>query len=244
MMNELRKLLKCPLDWFEVTNHPFEGSILEADWQYAVGAMAVDPDDIPFDEDWIDVDFDEDEIVHAVDVLRNRRDETRHFYETKCAYRLYKLDFKTPAEHGKHFIQGLDEARTISRTKHGFSLFLRNLDSEFLRQRFWDWVIRYFDIYSDRDSYRAMMDPDEEDYNEEKAKLWRNLLSKTHSRLCWRFNAPIGASNGELTSFICYDVHIDTEVVHCYPVTETQAGEIMGDAELVNSDDYFRPENL
>jgi hypothetical protein len=70
MMNKLRELLKCPLDWVEVTDHPFKGSILEADWEYAVGAMAADPDDIPFDEDWIDVDFDEDDIVHAVDVLK------------------------------------------------------------------------------------------------------------------------------------------------------------------------------
>lgn len=244
MMNELRELLKCPLDWFEVTNRPFEGSILEADWQYAVGAMAVDPGDIPFDEDWIEADFDEDDIVHAVDVLRNRRDETTDFYETKCASRLYKLDFKTPAEHGKHFIQGLDEVQIISRTKHGFSLFLHNLDSAFVRQRFWDWAIHYFDDYCDRDSYRAMMDPDEDFYSEEKAKLWRNLLSQPHTRLCWSFDAPIGASRGALTNFICYDIHIDARVVHCYPVTEAEARDIMGDAELVNSDDYFRPENL
>jgi hypothetical protein len=30
----------------------------------------------------------------------------------------------------------------------------------------------------------------------------------------------------------------------CYPVTEAEARDIMGDAELVNSDDYFRPDNL
>jgi hypothetical protein len=56
MRNELRKLLQCPLDWVVITNQPSKRSILEADWHYAVGAMAVDPDDIPFDEDWIDVD--------------------------------------------------------------------------------------------------------------------------------------------------------------------------------------------
>ena len=28
------------------------------------------------------------------------------------------------------------------------------------------------------------------------------------------------------------------------PVTEAEARDIMGDAELLNSDDYFRPENL
>jgi hypothetical protein len=56
MRNELRKLLQCPLDWVVITNQPSKRSILEADWHYAVEAMAVDPDDIPFDEDWIDVD--------------------------------------------------------------------------------------------------------------------------------------------------------------------------------------------
>jgi hypothetical protein len=243
MRKELRELLQCPLDWVPITNHPFKGTILEADWQYAVGAMAVDPDDIPFDEDWIDVDFDDEDIVHAVDVLKNRREETMHFYKTRCAYRLYNLDFKTPTEHGKHFIQGLDETRIISQTKHGSSLFLRTFTSKFLRQEFWDWAIQYFDEYSDRGSYHAMMDPDEEIYTEEKAKLWRTLLSQPHTRLCWSFDLPLGASKGALTNFICYDVHIDTRVVHCYPVTEADARDIMGDGELVNSDDYYRPDN-
>jgi hypothetical protein len=241
MKKELKELLQCPLDWVVITNHQFKGSILEADWHYAVGAMAVDPDDIPFDEDWIDVDFDEEDIGHAVDVLKNRREETMHFYKTQCAYRLYNLDFKTPAEHGKHFIQGLNEARITFRTKHGSSLFLKNLTSEFLRQRFWDWAIHYFDDYNDQGSYRAMMDPDEETYNEEKGKLWRVLLSRPHTRLCWRFDLPVGASKGALTNFICYDIHTDTRVVHCYPVTEADARDIMGGAELVNSDDYSRP---
>jgi hypothetical protein len=89
-----------------------------------------------------------------------------------------------------------------------------------------------------------MMDPDEEEYSEVKAKLWRSLLSGTSTRLCWRFDEPIGASKVALTSFICYDVQVGAGIVHCYPVIEADARDIMANAELVTSDDYYRPESL
>jgi hypothetical protein len=244
MRDKLRELLRCPLDWTSVTNHPFEGSVLEGDWQYAVGAMAVDPDDIPFDEEWIETHFDDWDVAHAVDVLTNRRDETIDFYKTKCAPRLHKLNFVTPAEHGKHYKIGFSRNQIISRTRNRPSLFLENYASADLRQWFWDWFINYFDWYSDRHYLHAIMDPDQEEYNEEDAKLWRRLLSEPHTRLSWSFDDPIGASKGALTNFICYDIHIDTATAHCYPVSEEDAKEIMIDAELVNSDDYFRPENM
>ena len=245
MTPELRELLKCPLDWTKVTNRPFEGTILEADWQYAIGATAPDPDDIPF-EDILEVyDYDDEEIERAVEVLKDRQCETREFYKTKCAYRLYDLNFMTPVQQAaKHAVKKLDESQILSGTKRGPSIFLRSLDSAYLRQQFWDWLICYFDAYADRESYHFMMDPDDEIYNDEKAKLWRGFLSQPHTRFSWRFDQPIGASRGALTSFVCYDIHLDTKAVHCFPVPEAEATEIMGDAPLVTSDEFCRPADL
>jgi hypothetical protein len=47
---------------------------------------------------------------------------------------------------------------------------------------------------------------------------------------------PVGACDGELTSFLCYDIHIDAKIVHCYPVSEADAKRIMDGGEIVVND--------
>lgn len=242
MIHKLKELLKCPLDWETLTNCPYEESILQADWHYAIGAMVADRDDIPYG-DFAFEDYTDDEIAYAVHALNERQREIKQFYKSKCAYRLYYLDFIAPVQQAaKHSVKKLHESQLLANTKYGKpSLFLKTIDGNYLRQQFWNWAICYFDHYADRDSYHAMMDPDEETYNEAKGKLWRRFLNAPHTRLSWRFDQPIGASNGALTSFVCYDIHLDTNVAHCFPVPEDEAEKIMGDAPLVTSDEHCRP---
>lgn len=242
-MHQLRELLKCPLDWVPVINRPFEGSLPEADWLYAVGAMAVDPDDIPFEEDWIDINFDVRELLHAVDVLNNRRCETKKFYMAHCAAQLHSLQFITASDQAKHYVAGLNETQIIARTKGKDkpSLFVKSFSSDDLRNAFWDWVEFYYEPYRDRESYACIMkrhDDSEEEYDDERAKLWRRLLSEPRTRICWRMDSVIGASEGIPADHICYDVHLHTRTVHCFPVTEAKARDIMREAPIVKSNDF------
>jgi hypothetical protein len=248
MMSELVDLMKCPYDWFEITGHPFEDSILEADWHYALGKIGFQDTDLPFaDWEWQLLEGDEDEIGHLIELLKARRCETKKFYNRNCAGRLRDLHFKTPTEDGKHFIQGLDEKDVIKRTKDGKkrSLFFENLSSGELKQEFWDWVMRYCGSPWDHPSYVVMMEPDREPDEQEANRLdlplWRKLLDSSHIRICMKLDRAIGASVGAATNYICYDIHVDTSIVHCFPVTEADTWKILGKAGGFDYEELNRP---
>lgn len=247
-MSELDALMKCPCDWFEITGYPFEDSILQADWQYALGKTAFEATDLPF-TDWERqlLEGDEDEIRYLIELLQIRHDETENFYNSNCAGRLRNLHFVTPAEHGKHYVQGLDENAATKRTKGNKkrSLFFENVSSRELKQEFWDWIMRYCGSPWDHSSYELMMEPDMNPDEQERSipdlVLWRKLLKASHVRVCMKLNRPIGASAGAVTNLICYDIHVDTNIVHCFPVTEADAKEILGEAGGFDYEELNRP---
>jgi hypothetical protein len=57
--------------------------------------------------------------------------------------------------------------------------------------------------------------------------LWEKLMNDTVSRIAFRCNGPIGASGGEPTDFICFELDAATPIVHGYPITEDQAMKIL-----------------
>jgi hypothetical protein len=93
-----------------------------------------------------------------------------------------------------------------------------------------------FDLVTDYDQYLVFIDTESDEYKTPEAQLWRRFLSESRVRICMDALKPVGASNGELTSFICYDVNIDSKTVHCFPVSEADAKTIMGDSAVLGND--------
>jgi hypothetical protein len=241
MMEELKELLKCPLDWSGFPMQDWDESILKADWYFAMGSCGFDMTDIPDSELELEMlEGDDYEIQQLISNLKMRRNETLEFYMRRGAGKLHGLTFLTPAEHGKHYIPSIDRQEIVSKTNYGDSLFLENLKSDELRFEFWNWVDTFFGGKWDLTSYDMMMDPEEEVYNEPECKLWRRLISESHVRICMEMSRTIGASRGALTKYICYDIHTDTRVAHCYPVTEKEATAIMSDAQVINCEELNR----
>jgi hypothetical protein len=89
--------------------------------------------------------------------------------------------------------------------------------------------------------YYDFIESGSEQSNTLEARLWHKLLTATHLRIVIDTMKPVGASRGEMTTLICYDLHLDSKIVHCYPVSPADAAGIMegGDALL---DDSFHEE--
>jgi hypothetical protein len=58
------------------------------------------------------------------------------------------------------------------------------------------------------------------------------FIEVPHLRICIDTLRTIDGCNGEPSHFLCYDLHIDGKIIHCYPVSEAEANRIMGDAEV------------
>jgi hypothetical protein len=243
MMEELKKLLKCPLDWSGFPMQDWDESILKADWYFAMASRGFEMTDLPDGALELEMlEGDDYEIQQLISNLTMRRKETLAFYMANCAGKLHGLTFLTPAEHGKHYIPSMGRQEIVSKTNYSDSLFLENLRSDELKLEFWNWVDTFFGGKWDLASYDMMMDPEEEVYNDPESKLWRRLIREPHVRICMEMSTAIGASRGVLTKYICYDIHTDTHVAHCYPVTEMDAIAIMGDAPVINCDELNRTE--
>jgi len=140
----------------------------------------------------------------------------------KRAGHLSGLHFMTPAEHGKHFVPSIGEDEIIRRSTHWPSLFLQDYGSARLQATFWGWLSMYFDAIKTPAEYMMFMDLESTSYESPEAQLWRRFV----------------ASDGESSRFLCYDIHIDSKTVHCYPVTEAEAKRILGDAKILIYDGF------
>jgi hypothetical protein len=113
---------------------------------------------------------------------------------------------------------------------------LENYDSERLKSAFWAWFAAFFEGTTTELEYCRLLEEDCPEYNTTAGVLWRRFLNEHHLRISMNTLRPVGASGGQLTSFICYDVHLGSKIVHCYPVTGIEAVDIMGEGELVIND--------
>jgi hypothetical protein len=138
----------------------------------------------------------------------------------------------TPAEHDKHYSAGLSREQITRSSKNGDSLCLENYSGARLQDTFWSWFYLFFDIVTTDAEYMEFVNPEGVAYSTPEAKLWRQFLG-SHVRICMNTLQPVGASKGELTSFHCYDVNINSKFAHCYPVPEAEAKRIMGDCGIL-----------
>jgi hypothetical protein len=246
--------MRCPVDWdAETLTENWEWSILHLDWLHCLREQMAEGTDVPITPDEYDDLFEDNENTYELDHLlinlRLRRPEAVELY-MKRGGRLAGLIFMTPAEHGKHFRATMPKVQVAEWSKGGPSLFWVNYSSERLKSTFWLWFQMYFDsMLADESSnffvypmivYDRVNEPDNEPnedlYHTPVGRLWQNFLNDTNLRICMNTLQPVGACEGELTSFLCYDIHIDARTVHCYPVSEEEAHRIMEGGEVVGND--------
>jgi hypothetical protein len=84
--------------------------------------------------------------------------------------------------------------------------------------------------------YGSLTEPEEYFYNTPLGKLWQKFLTLPCLRIAINTVNPIGASEGEPTSFLCYAIHIDARVAHAFPVSEAEAQRIMGGGDVQIAD--------
>lgn len=226
---ELQQLMQCPVNWdAETLEENWEWSILHLDWLHCLRERMTEGSDVPvtpyeYDELFED-EKDLNELDHLLINLRLRRAEAVELY-MKRAGRLSGLVFMTPAEHGKHFRATVPKVQVAERSKGGPSLFWVNYTNEQLKSTFWVWFQMYFDsVLADESSnffvypmivYGRLIEsdnePDEDLYHTPVGKLWQKFLNDINLRICMNTLRPVGACDGELTSFLCYDIHIDSK---------------------------------
>lgn len=241
LLAQLKELMECPVDWIQIDEDHRWWSILQLDWYHCLAQYAVDEHDLPFDPDFFEDTWDETEA--AINELRStlvnlelRRPQAEELYLTRRAGQLKGLQFMTASGYGKHYLAGITEAEAMRRSTNGTSYFWRDYSGARLQDAFWCWFRMYFDIVTDYSQYTEFLDPESDAYKSTQAQKWREFIEGHHLRICMNTVQSIGACDGEFTSYICYDVHIDSKTVHCYPVSEAEARQIMREDEVLNID--------
>jgi hypothetical protein len=235
---KLEDLVKCPLDWEKKFGpDAWWLSLPQLDWYYSFAQHAVDYSELPLDLPQVDIDYeDPEELRRLLANISDRRPAAEKLYMTRAG-RLYDLTFMTPAEHGKHFAARMTEKDALERSREtGISFFFKNYSSADLERAFWAWFWLTFQNVQSYGEYEEFLDPEAELSKSPEAALWHRLLSETGLRICTDTLLPVGACNGEPTSFLCYDMHFGSKTAHCIPVSEAEAKRIMGDLEILGND--------
>lgn len=235
METEFVDLHSCPIDWEQVTNQHWGTSVLQFDWQHALQKNAVRPEDIELDLETDDSWRGNPDLPIIVQTLRRVREDAKKMYATRAG-RLGGLQFLTPSEHGngKHFVPNLSEAQILERTRNGRpSLFFRNYRRDDLGSAFWQWFLYFFEEIASLGDYEEMIQPGTTPYNGLRGQQWHQFISEPKLRVCFENSQSVGASEGELTPFLCFEIHFANKTVHSYPVTQQQALDIMGRGGIV-----------
>jgi hypothetical protein len=233
--------MKCPADWESETGlKDFDYGPVEHNWYYAFAREAVAEeeglicdivDDILIDDD----DPELPELVKNAEFRRPRVVE-RYFRE---GGRLAGLEFITASKFGKHFIAKMGRREIIRRIDQGPSLFFKDHNENDLQQAFWLWFLDFFYFCNSLYEYREILS-DDRLIDHPRYRFWQSFLDDHSIRICFDVNGPVGASAGQETNFICFDVHMDAKRVHAYPVTGAEASKVMGEGNVVVTSTFLR----
>jgi hypothetical protein len=237
--HKLTKLLSCPVDWEQETGLGiFSYEPLEWDWHAAFAAQAVSGQELWLIErlirygNLLELDEDDEELPQLMKNIELRLPYAIEAYK-KRAGRLAGLTFIRPSEHGKHFVLNANRKEVILQSRGGPSLFFKNYFSDDLKVEFWLWFLGFFDFIDSDESYRITVSGEGDDYS--RARVWNDFMCEHQRRVCADVAGVIGAVDGSETSFICFDIHLDTKAVHAYPISGDEASAIMdGEIETAN----------
>lgn len=220
----------CPVDWSaEIgvsAGSKHARIILDLEWVRAVDSWAFDGGEARFVEEVQLFDGpllgNYDELVPATKNLGLRRQRIVAEYLAVFG-RFASLTFISPAQHnaGKHVRLGKRLEEIVAATAGGApSLFLQNYSADELRSAFWTWINSAFGLDIDA----SFANPDEENFCIDGAgPFWRSFLTTSSRRFAFRSMAIIGASDGEATDCVCFDISFGAQTVHAFPVTERKA---------------------
>lgn len=228
-------VLACPVNWIEETTiEHADSSVLEWDWYFTLRQQAVCAEDVDL---YLEFAFDDEHTEYDLRNLEMRRPCAVEAYRRRAG-RLAGLQFVTPTQHAKHAIAEAQKDVILARSRTGRSLFYENNGPSNLKSAFWDWFLSFFGVVNSPDQYYDFVAPDTEAYNNSHGKLWRKFLEAHHLRVAFDAIKPVGACFGVPTSLVCFDIHIDSKNVHCYPISRVEAVRIMGnddDVEFVDA---------
>lgn len=223
----IKTLIKCPIDWRRVSGlDDCEPQWLLLDWYASLTEFAVSDDEKAIFSEMADSGqfrINDDNESNTLKNIEWRLPEAITSYQAKSG-RLSALDFIAPSYHGKHFKLGLERGRVVKLSKGGPSLFFRDISSSDLRAAFWTWFDGFFWTSM---SLQEFLEKESTEHSNAEFDLWKSLIEDHQLRIAMNARTKIGASNGEVTSRLCFDLHLDSRTVHAYPVSEQEAVDIM-----------------
>src|SRR5579859_2704682 len=235
--DQYRQLVASPVDWKRETSLSNIGdyTILVANWEKTLRNHVARAQDVACDSELQVLVLGTSELDRIVQNLKSVRSDAEQMYKKNGAGRLEGLTFMKPSEQKKHLAHGQSEVEAL--TRHGKpSLFVRNFTADEIKTAFWEWFLAFFDCVFSVGDYDELLNSNSQlsEFNRAQAKLWRCFLEESRVRVCANENSAIGASNGKTTSFVCFDVNIDSKCVHCFPVTQAEAAQIMDYGPILN----------
>jgi len=221
---EIRKAMLCPVDWATVfrVGGPALFEPLEALW-YAILAEHVRGDEAEYvgPDYWLaTLSHESDADLRAMQVNVHLWTESARKQFLVAVRRFTDIRYASRQQYGKHLpppgpFPGRRWIEDESR-RRGISIFYFDIPEEatlvaFLHGVFWSFSAagaEEFGVASNAE------------------KLWGKVMSEANSRVCFRCSAPIGASRGAPTNFICFELDATTPIVHGYPISEEEARRI------------------
>lgn len=222
-------LLACPVDWEAETGlEDYDFSPLTMDWEYCVRRHSMGEEEAYLVHQFLagyEIELDL-ETEHHLRNLAERRAMAVAAYMTRSG-RLHRLDFIRPSAHGKHYVASATRAQLVAKSKGGISYFMTDHSPEDLAATFWDWLFPFFGCVPDQEMFeilRGQVIP----HWPSQSRIWQAITSRHQIRIAFGAVTPVGFVKGQESEYICLDLHLDNKVVHAYPVSETEAKEIMG----------------
>jgi hypothetical protein len=231
--------MACPSTWYDKSGEDWVTTILELDWYYSLAQHAIDGDDLPFHpyqfEEYAGTE-DAAERKHMIKNLEMRRPAAEQIFANRAG-RLIGLGFMQPSEQKKHFNGSWSEQRSTIESERGTSYLFRNFESQVLERSFWEFMFHTFmDCVEDPSDYEEFVTPGGTLADLPEAKLWNDFLTKESLRICVDTIRPIGATNGNPTSYLCFDIHIGSKLAHVYPMSEEEAQRMNSGCQIFMDD--------
>jgi hypothetical protein len=245
----LEAALQCPIDWAHVIcqndgeiarNPPYDGNyaLLQTIWYWAFASVAVHNVEVWYLQDIcqhgdIQIGISGDDNRHVLKDVLARRELAVERYDAAVGW-LARLSFLQPSDQKKHFkISTKTLADAVIGSRDGPSLFAKDHSAAQLRRLFWSWFLEYFDEIADTDFH-----PDDCDDPDTILRfgILQRFFTDHHTRFAVDVSIEIGASDGEPTKFLCFDLERGSATAHAYPVSEEEARRIMSPGRVIHAD--------
>jgi hypothetical protein len=229
---EVRGALACPIDWgqvFQVEDRPYFHP-LERLWERIVEAAAVDDEAEFFGPIFQLSELSDDELRALQFNVRTWRERANEDYLMRTR-RFWSLRYAPREDYGKHLPppggRSPREIEALS-ARTGISKFYNDVPPEVMLAAFFHGLFFHFD----QDA--GAIDPEEPVWDQ---PLWDELMQNSECRVAFEAANLIGASDGQPTRFLCFQLNASIPILHGYPVSEQEANAIRRSYSVITIDD-------